>query len=345
MRKIAFICVHNSCRSQIAEALGKKYLSDYYEVYSAGTETKPEINQDAVRLMKQKYGINMEKDQYSKLLEDIPEADIYVSMGCNAACPVIPGKKTLNWGLDDPTGKSDAEFMNIISKIEENIIDLKAEAKFQEIKGIFEAKEDKENAVSMSKYMRNLFDFYGISSPERRKCYREFLKSEKKEKIIDWLFLDKCYEDNHREFQYLVYDYLTAMKPYVTYEDISKIKEYIVAKSWWDTIDFLCQIIGDIGLRDKRVKNLMLKWSESDNIWIKRTAIEHQLCLKENTDTELLEKIILNSLGSSEFFINKAIGWALREYSKTNPEWVREFIYKYGEKMAALSIREGSKYI
>ena len=124
-KKIAFICVHNSCRSQIAEALGKKYLSDAYDCYSAGTELKPQINQDAVRLMKREYGIDMEKDQYSKLLQDIPEADIYVSMGCNVACPSIPGKKMLNWGLEDPTGKDDAAFMDVIRQIEKNILELK----------------------------------------------------------------------------------------------------------------------------------------------------------------------------------------------------------------------------
>ena len=120
-KKIAFICVHNSCRSQIAEALGRKYLSDFYDCYSAGTETRPQINQDAVRLMKQEYGIDMEMDQYSKLLGEIPEADIYVSMGCNVACPVIPGKKIINWGLEDPTGKDDNAFLDVIRQIEKKV--------------------------------------------------------------------------------------------------------------------------------------------------------------------------------------------------------------------------------
>lgn len=124
-KKLAFICVHNSCRSQIAEALGRKYLSGIYDCYSAGTQTKPRINQDAVRLMKLEYGIDMEKDQYSKLLEDIPEADIYVSMGCNVACPNVPGKTVINWGLDDPTGKDDETFMEIIRQIEKNILELR----------------------------------------------------------------------------------------------------------------------------------------------------------------------------------------------------------------------------
>ena len=121
-KKIAFICVHNSCRSQIAEALGKKYLSDCYECYSAGTETKPQINQDAVRIMKGMYGIDMEQNQYSKLLSDIPAPDITISMGCNVSCPFIGRGFDDDWGLEDPTGKSDEEFVKIIKEIEKKIL-------------------------------------------------------------------------------------------------------------------------------------------------------------------------------------------------------------------------------
>lgn len=190
-----------------------------------------------------------------------------------------------------------------------------------------------------------MFDFYGIPAPERKKAYKDFLKSEKKSKEIDWNFLDECYEDNHREFQYLVYDYLFVMKSYVSYEDIFKIEKFIRTKSWWDTVDFLAKIIGDVSLRDEKVKDLMLKWSRDDNIWLRRTAIEHQLGLKDKTDTNLLELIIVNCFGSGEFFINKAIGWALREYSKTDPKWVKNFIDSHRDKMDALSIKEGSKYL
>lgn len=122
---VAFICVHNSCRSQMAEALGKKYLSDICDCYSAGTETKPQINQDAVRLMKQVHGIDMEETQYSKLFEEIPETDIVVSMGCNVVCPYIPGKLNLNWGLEDPTGQGDEKFLEIMDLIEKNILELR----------------------------------------------------------------------------------------------------------------------------------------------------------------------------------------------------------------------------
>lgn len=125
-KKVAFICVHNSCRSQIAEALGKHLTSDVFESYSAGTETKPQINQDAVRLMKELYGIDMEASgQYSKLISDIPDVDIAISMGCNVGCPFIGRSFDDNWRLDDPTGKDDVEFIKVIREIEERIIKLK----------------------------------------------------------------------------------------------------------------------------------------------------------------------------------------------------------------------------
>lgn len=124
--KVAFICVHNSCRSQIAEALGRHLASDAFESYSAGTETKPQINQDAIRLMKELYNIDMEVDgQYSKLIGDIPEPDIAISMGCNVSCPFIGRPFDDNWGLDDPTGKSDEEFKTVIEQIEINVLRLK----------------------------------------------------------------------------------------------------------------------------------------------------------------------------------------------------------------------------
>ena len=125
MKKVAFICVHNSCRSQVAEALGKHFASDVFESYSAGTETKPQINQDAVRIMKEMYGIDMEKEQYSKLISDIPEPDIVSSFLCNVGCPFIGRPFDDNWGLDDPTGKSDEEFRRVIEEIRKNILALK----------------------------------------------------------------------------------------------------------------------------------------------------------------------------------------------------------------------------
>ena len=125
MKKVAFICVHNSCRSQIAEALGKLLASDVFESYSAGTETKPRINQDAVRLMKQEYGVDMEASQYSKLLSEIPRVDVVITMGCNVQCPFLPCFHREDWGLDDPTGKSDEAFLDVIREIERKVLILK----------------------------------------------------------------------------------------------------------------------------------------------------------------------------------------------------------------------------
>ena len=130
MQKVAFICVHNSCRSQIAEALGRHLASDVFESYSAGTETKPQINQDAVRLMKQVHHIDMEAEgQHSKLLSDLPTVDVVITMGCNVQCPFLPCQWREDWGLEDPTGKPDEAFLQTIQLIEEKIRGLKERLK------------------------------------------------------------------------------------------------------------------------------------------------------------------------------------------------------------------------
>ena len=131
--KVAFICIHNSCRSQMAEALGKLFASDVFDSYSAGTETKPEINQDAVRIIKDIYDVDMNKTQKSKLLNDIPEVDIVIKMGCNVVCPFLPSKYEEDWGLEDPTGKSDEEFIKTAKIIEEKVKNLVERIKNNEI--------------------------------------------------------------------------------------------------------------------------------------------------------------------------------------------------------------------
>jgi arsenate reductase len=123
--KVAFICVHNSCRSQIAEALGKHLAPDVFESYSAGTETKPQINQDAIRIIKQLYNLDMEREQFSKLIEAIPQPDIVITMGCNVECPYLPCIYSEDWGLDDPTGMGDEEFIKTARVIEEKVLALK----------------------------------------------------------------------------------------------------------------------------------------------------------------------------------------------------------------------------
>ena len=127
--KVAFICVHNSCRSQMAEALGKHLAGDVFFSYSAGTETKPRINPDAVRVMKQLYGIDMEKDQRSKLIDELPPIDWVITMGCNVNCPYLPSRFREDWGLEDPSGKSDEEFIRTAREIERRILDLRDRVK------------------------------------------------------------------------------------------------------------------------------------------------------------------------------------------------------------------------
>ena len=205
--------------------------------------------------------------------------------------------------------------------------------------------KNEEQARQMSKYMLNKFEYIGIKTPGRRKIFKNFFKEYKNEEKINWEFVNKCWENKYREFQYIATDYLKNMKDKLTIDDIPNLKQLILKKSWWDTIDNLDMAIGALALKDSNVNKILLEWSLDENIWLRRIAIDHQLLRKEKTNTELLEKILKNNLGQAEFFINKAIGWALRDYSKTNPEWVKNFIEKNKEKMAKLSIREASKYL
>ena len=205
--------------------------------------------------------------------------------------------------------------------------------------------KNEEQAQKMSKYMLNKFEYIGIKTPERREIFKNFFKEYKNEEKIDWEFVNNCWENKYREFQYVAADYLKNMKDKLTIDDIPKFKRLILEKSWWDTIDNLDMTIGALALKDSNVNKILLEWSIDENIWLRRIAIDHQLLRKEKTNTELLEKVLENNLGQAEFFINKSIGWALRDYSKTNPEWVKNFIEKNKEKMAKLSIREASKYL
>ena len=205
--------------------------------------------------------------------------------------------------------------------------------------------KNEEQAQKMSKYMLNKFEYIGIKTPERREIFKNFFKEYKNEEKIDWEFVNNCWENKYREFQYVAADYLKNMKDKLTIDDIPKLKQFILKKSWWDTIDNLDMTIGALALKDSNVNKILLEWSLDENIWLRRIAVDHQLLRKEKTNTELLEKILKNNLEQAEFFINKAIGWALRDYSKTNPKWVKNFIEKNKEKMAKLSIKEASKYL
>ena len=208
-----------------------------------------------------------------------------------------------------------------------------------------EARADTARALDMSRYMKNQFSFFGIQAPVRDGICKPYFKEVKKEKKIDWDFVEYCWRHEKRECQYVAALYLKSMQKFLEITDFEKLKKLVIKKSWWDTVDTIDKVIGSLVYQNETLKKEILKWSVDDNIWLRRVAIDHQLLRKEKTDTDLLEKILVNNLNHTEFFVNKAIGWALRDYSKTNPRWVKYFIEKYKNNMVPLSIREASKYI
>ena len=217
---------------------------------------------------------------------------------------------------------------------------MKVEDIFQGLKEV----ANPEDAIHMKAYMKDQFEFLGVKTPVRRKLSKVFFKKNSS-LAIDWKFIHQAWENPYREMQYVVLDYLQLKQKALTPSDLPKIKKLAQTKPWWDTIDFLCRSVGYISLHYPETKKIVLDWSRDKDFWLRRIAIEHQLLQKEETDVQLLEQILINNLNQTEFFINKAIGWALRDYSKTNPDWVREFIEKYKDRLSKLSIKEGSKYL
>lgn len=216
---------------------------------------------------------------------------------------------------------------------------------YKEIIKLFSDNANLEQAKKMAAYMKDNFPYLGISKPLRADLEKELIKQVKKEHKIDWDFVFMLWDLPEREYQYLALDYLLALRNSLQKTDIDKIKRLITQKSWWDSVDILAaNIIGFMYGKDPElIQSHILSWSASDNIWLVRIAILFQLKYKANTDTELLALIINRNSCNSEFFIAKAIGWALREYSKTNKEWVKVFLETH--KLQPLSVREASKYL
>lgn len=203
-----------------------------------------------------------------------------------------------------------------------------------------------EKAVSMEGYLKNQFKCIGLQATKRRKIFKDFLKNNED------FSLDRMYEESqkvwaspYRECHYLYIDFLIKHKKKLKEEHMKVVEELIIKKSWWDTVDMLATHL--VGILFKKYPKLCdeyhVKWQQSDNIWLKRSLILFQLKYKEETDTDLLSKIIEDNLKTGEFFINKAIGWALREYSKVNPQWVLSFVENH--QLSKLSKREGLKYL
>jgi len=204
---------------------------------------------------------------------------------------------------------------------------------------------DQEQAEKMSAYMKDNFPFLGIPKPQRAELQKEFFKHAKKQKKVDWNFVFMLWDLPEREFQCLAVDYLLVLKDSLQESDIDRIKLLIITKSWWDSVDGLATNITGVlcAKYPDLVQSHILSWAESENIWLVRVAILCQLKYKENTNIELLKLVISKNSHSKEFFIAKAIGWALREYSKTNKEWVELFLDC--NILQPLSVREASKYL
>ena len=207
-----------------------------------------------------------------------------------------------------------------------------------------EKNKNSEQAIKMAAYMKNKFVFLGIPKPKLKEIIKPYIKEGKKYEL-NWKFINICWKKDYREAQYVAIEYLDNLIKLLTDDDLPNLKKLIVTKSWWETADSIDAIVGEIILNYKNLEKEMLKWSTDENIWVRRVSIDFQLQFKEKTNQNLFEQIIINNFGTDEFFINKAIGWSLREYSKTNKKWVKDFINKYKNQLHKLSIKEASKYL
>jgi 3-methyladenine DNA glycosylase AlkD len=192
--------------------------------------------------------------------------------------------------------------------------------------------------------MKNLFSFLGIQKPMRTELSKDFLKEKCRNPQIDWDFVDLMFDMEEREFQYLALEYLGKMQKKLQKEDIYKIERLIQLKSWWDTVDTLAPLVGVLCIKYPELKEEHVKdWITHNNIWLNRVSIIFQLKYKNDVDTDFLSRAILSNKATKEFFINKAIGWALRQYSKSNADWVRVFLAE--NELHSLSVREARKYL
>lgn len=210
---------------------------------------------------------------------------------------------------------------------------------------LFKYHANAELAQPMSAYMKSQFAFLGIKKPERLILQKTLIQRVKKDKALECDMIRPLWYAEAREFQYLALDLLVAVQPHLEPEEMPLLECLIQEKSWWDTVDLIAaQLVGPMTLRaPELIDDFIVPWSNSENLWLRRTAILFQLKSKERTQTRLLEEIILRNCGTKEFFLNKAIGWALREYSKTDPAWVAAFLSQH--KLAPLSVREAGKHL
>lgn len=219
-------------------------------------------------------------------------------------------------------------------------------AYLQKLEAAFEANVNPTDAAFMKKYMKGQFEYYGIKSPKRREIVREFLREEGLPKAGNLKeTVKECWENPYRDFQYFIMEIAYRMRKKLPEDFIGVLEMMITSKSWWDTVDFIAaRLVAFHFSKFPHLKNMYIpKWMDSGNMWLQRSCLLFQLHYRSETDTVLLEKLIMKLLGSKEFFINKAIGWSLREYSKTDAAWVVRFTEKH--KLAPLSHREALKWL
>lgn len=209
---------------------------------------------------------------------------------------------------------------------------------------VFVNHADGSKKQAMQNYMKNHFVFLGIPKPKRAVLQKPFLNFHKDGQGIDWNLVHQLWDLEAREFQYVAIDYLILMKKYLSPEDLVSIKKIITHKPWWDSIDLIAShLLGALVLNHPTVKLELLLWNASNHLWLQRSVILSQLKCKQNTDLVFLEQVIIKHLGSKEFFINKALGWALRELAKSNELVVKLWLSQY--HFAPLTHREATQYI
>lgn len=207
----------------------------------------------------------------------------------------------------------------------------------------YEDMRDEESSKKMSLYMKNNFKFLGINKKKRKKLNNSFFKTIILKEEIDWKFVQECFRREEREFQYLAMDYILFMKETLKADDIYILEKLIVTKPWWDVNDYIAEIVGYILIKYPRVRSRILVWIDDRDIWYKRVALSCQNKLKESTDSELLSRAILHNIYTKEFIVDKAIGVALKEYSKVNKEWVKDFLETH--YLSSVSRREAKRYL
>jgi len=207
--------------------------------------------------------------------------------------------------------------------------------------GILESHRNEENRIGMENYMRNQFPYLGIKTPERRELVREYMKGLK---VFSFEDVETLYHLREREYKYVALGILVKFENSLTLLDFEKIRDLALIEPWWDTIDSIGpSIFGPMAIRDEEVKGRLRGFIREDSIWLRRISILFQLKYRNKMDEAFLEEAILSNADTQEFFIDKAIGWILREYSKTNPIYVREFLKAH--KLSRLSTKEGGKYL